>query len=476
VRAAYRDALRDAVRADLECSEGAVERAQDVVRGRFEFLNRGLDLPVIDWRARYVSHLWTYNLHYFDYAADLATAWLLTRERAFVDRFLELAGEWISATADGRSDGWDPYPTSLRTANWLRATLAFDDALPQEARARILASTHAQLRHLGRRLEWHLLGNHLLKNLHALALGGLVLEGAEAAEWRGRLRAAFWEQAAEQFESDGGHIERSPMYHAIALADVLEILHLDNLCGEPSSDDRLALAERAIRAFRAWTRPDGTLHLFNDAANGIAPDAARIAARARAAGIDWPDSPEGPWALPASGFFGYADEATGERFIIDAGPPGPPYQPAHAHCGVLSFELDMDGRAFIVDSGTSGYEGDPLRAYVRSTRAHNTVMIGDREQSEVWGVFRMARRAVVPYARIERPPGAFVFSGACSPYHDRAAVHHRLVARTDAGWRIIDRVAGAVGARVAGYLHVHPDFRLAADGESITADAGDTRI
>src|SRR5690606_2555175 len=67
----------------------------------------------------------------------------------------------------------------------------------------------------------------------------------------------------------------------------------------------------------------------------------------------------------------------------------------HAHCDLLSFELDLAGLPFAVDAGVSGYADAPLREFVRSTRAHNTVVIGGREQSEIWGVYRVARMAEV---------------------------------------------------------------------------------
>ena len=46
--------------------------------------------PPVDWTARHVSHLWSYNLHYFDYALDLAWQVVNTR-RAFPARMASSA-------------------------------------------------------------------------------------------------------------------------------------------------------------------------------------------------------------------------------------------------------------------------------------------------------------------------------------------------------------------------------------------------
>ncbi len=82
-----------------------------------------------------------------------------------------------------------------------------------------------------------------------------------------------------------------------------------------------------------------------------------------------------------------------DMMVIDCGAIGPDYQPGHAHCDTLSYELAIDGRRVIVDSGVHDYEPTQHRAYARSTPAHNTVVIDGQEQSEMWGVFRVARRA-----------------------------------------------------------------------------------
>ena len=101
----------------------------------------------------------------------------------------------------------------------------------------------------------------------------------------------------------------------------------------------------------------------------------------------------------ASGYFVIRN--LDDMLVVDCGEVGPDYQPGHAHCDTLSFELASDGRTIIVDSGVYDYEDSEMRRYVRSTRAHNTAMVDGCEQSEIWGAFRVARRAR-PIQRIDR--------------------------------------------------------------------------
>lgn len=446
------------------------EAADAVAAGRFRFLNREEELAEIDWLGRHVSHLWSYNLHYFDYALDLAHAYRASGDARYVRRLEALADGWIAATRGARGDGWEPYAVSLRVVNWAYALLLLGDAVAPPVRARMEESLLAQLGFLERRLELHILANHLQKNLKALVVGGLYFDGPAARRWLRRGTALLWRELMEQVLPDGTHYERSPMYHAIALGDFLETVDLLRAAGEPVPEECARRVARMAEAFGTLSRPSGAIHLFNDAAHGIAPERAWLDGMARrVCGLSIPD-PRGCLALPDGGYWGWA--GADERLLVDCGEPGPAYQPGHAHCDLLSFELDLAGRAVVVDAGVSGYDGDPLRAYVRGTRAHNTVMVDGREQSEMWGDFRVARRATVRGGAAKCGADGFTFRGAYSPYHDPAAVHHREIRRTAGAWEVRDRVEGARGKRLVSFLHLHPDFAARLDDGVIVAHAG----
>lgn len=454
-----------------------VRRADEVVNGVFRFLNRTERLDGVDWRRRYVSHLWSYNLHYFDYAIALAWAYRLTNDGRYARRLAQLLDSWIEGTVPGRGDGWEPYPTSLRVVNWIYALLLVGDRLEPSLRARVEASVYGQVAYLARRLEHHILANHLQKNYKALVVAGLVFGDARGRRWLRSGERGLWRELFEQVLPDGVQYERSPMYHAIALGDYLEAVMLLRAGGSSVPDEAVERIRSMVHALSVLSRPDGSLHLFNDAAQGIAPSPARLSSLSRLALGESIPRPEGAVALPEAGYFGWIGPEGGDRILIDCGDPGPRYQPGHAHCDLLSFELDLGGRPVVVDSGTSGYDGDPLREYVRSTRAHNTVEIGGREQSELWGTFRMARRAVVQYARQSASANEYRFTGAYTPFYSRRVAHHRVVTRRGGDWMVEDRVEGAGQGRLRGFLHLHPDFRIErADVEGIVARSDDGTV
>jgi uncharacterized heparinase superfamily protein len=434
---------------------GARVRAEAARRHEFAFVGTRLRLQPIDWGEEYVNPLWTYNLHYFDYARDLAQAYRETSDDRYLETIQTLVLDWISRCSP-RSAGWQPYPTSLRIVNWVYSLLLLGDALHADVRATIARSLAIQAAWLDRRLEYHLGANHLQVNYKALAIAGLYFEGAQARRWRERGFAGTWRAVTTQVLADGVHYERSPMYHAIALGDFLELVAFADAVGEAVSKDVRTRVREMVRAFGVLSRPDGTLHLFNDAANGIAPGRAELDRMAKAVLGAGMGTPVGRVALPDAGYWGWIDREQGMRLVLDCGEPGPKHQPAHAHCDLLSFELDLEGRPVVVDSGVCGYAGDPLRDYVRSTRAHNTVQLGRREQSEVWSVFRMGRHARVTRAQLDSE-GPFRFTGAYE-LHDGSAAHERTFDWDGARLRVEDRVAGADGELVRSFLHFHPDL------------------
>jgi uncharacterized heparinase superfamily protein len=138
--------------------------------------------------------------------------------------------------------------------------------------------------------------------------------------------------------------------------------------------------------------PDGEIALFNDSAFGIAPTPAEL--EDYAARLDFPTAvrpSDGLTHLHESGYIRIQKDAA--VLLLDVGPLGPDYLPAHGHADTLSFELSLHGQRVIVDTGVSRYSDGPVRLFERGTKAHNTVVVDGQDSSEVWGSFRVARRA-----------------------------------------------------------------------------------
>ena len=97
------------------------EQLEQLKRGEFLFLNQAKEIVQPDWNVRYVSHLWNYQFHYQVYIVWLMRAWADNGEVEARQRVGELIESWMATARIGVSDGWDAYPLSLRTVNWIYA-------------------------------------------------------------------------------------------------------------------------------------------------------------------------------------------------------------------------------------------------------------------------------------------------------------------------------------------------------------------
>lgn len=427
--------------------------------GRVRFLNieRELSRPDI-WQAADAERLWLYNLHYFD---DLAALDAHSREAWH----RELIDAWISDNPAALGVGWEPYPISRRVVNWIKWAHRANKLGPA-----VLGSLAQQIRLLENRIEWHLRGNHVLANAKALAFGGLFFSGAEADRWLDRGAEILVDQLSEQILPDGGHFERSPMYHAAVLEDILDLLNMAHAHPQRKHELMASACERMrelvpkmTRWLQAMCHPDGGIAFFNDAAFGIAPTFDALERYADALGVRCP-RPDGSVDLASSG---YARLQHGDWCLFfDAAPVGPDYQPGHAHADTLSFELSVGTERVITNSGTSTYEAGAQRDQERSTRAHNTVEVDGENSSEVWASFRVARRARPIDRRVEVSANDNFASCAHDGYRRLTGtpVHRRSLKVLSNGVHWTDRLEGTDEHHARGHIHLHPGTEVETSG------------
>lgn len=423
-----------------------------------------------DWNDVRRSRLWLYTCHYLDDLANDAPAC-----QAAAAQLLE---NWIAGNPPAAGVGWEPYPLALRIVNIVKWCARQPDPGPW------LPSLARQARALEGQIEYHLRGNHLFANAKALAFAGGFCSGPDAERWLHRGETLLRQQLQEQFLADGGHFERSPMYHALLLWDLCDLIELGACSGVESLQHVGAACRPVLDRGLAWLaalcHPDGDIPFFQDATLGVAPTFAQLRTRAdRLAAASAPAVADGVTVLDPSGYRAVAF-GTGTKLLVDVGSVGPAYQPGHAHAGTLSLELSIRGQRVVVNSGVSTYAVGPQRGRERGTAAHSTVEIDGRDSSEVWAAFRVGRRARVT-ARGQRSVGSTHEVWAT---HDGYAHlpggprHARHCICRPGGLEIVDRLSAPVERGVA-RLFLHPDVRvedparwLLPDGTRVTVAVG----
>ncbi|WP_344705329.1 alginate lyase family protein [Parerythrobacter jejuensis] len=436
-------------------------RAQSLLApGSFHFLNQPGDLAEIGWKDDRRELLWRYNQHYFDDLNALHAA-----ERA--DMHQDLIDNWLADNSAGDRPAFDPYPTSLRLVNWCKWLFAGHSPRPE-----MMQSMAVQARHLAQDLEYHLLGNHLLANAKALVFAGSVFEAAEAEEWRNCGLKILAREIPEQVLPDGGNFELSTMYHALGFEDVLDLINLSLAKPQLIDSRTVAYWRRTAAEMRFWLEsmchPDGEISNFNDAALGIAPPVDELLRYADALGVSG-NPGRGVVAVGDSAIWlrdsGYVRiESSGAVLLCDVAQVGPDYLPAHGHADTLSFELSVNGERLIVNGGTSCYGTSAERLAERGTRAHSTVTVGAANSSEVWGGFRVARRARPIGVKVEESATGVSVSAAHDGYArlPGSPRHKRTWQLDGSSLTVSDEVMPASEA-VAQYLF-HPARRISVSG------------
>ena len=416
----------------------------------FSFLNRTETLASPqDWNAGHLPKLWLYNSHYFD---DLNAR--DAQQRAEWHR--ELIGRWISENPAGQGNGWEPYPTSLRIVNWSKWLNSGNAPTPH-----IIQSLATQADWVSRRLEQHLLGNHLFANAKALVFAGCVLNGPEPDRWLVLGLKLLARELPEQILPDGGHFERSIMYHAILTEDVLDLIQIATLYPDRIAPEMAAgweeHASRMLHFLNGMTHPDRQISFFNDGAFGIAPDPEALFAYAATLAIKEPNASSKTELFAESG---YARLVSGPAIVLaDVARIGPDYLPGHAHADTLSFEFSLDGQRVFVNGGTSVYGGNRAqRMLERSTQNHNTVCVNDQNSSEVWSDFRVARRAKPSGVELRDLSHGHVLVGSHDGYRRiNGPVHKREWRLTEDTLVIEDTLTGPHLPAIARF-RIHPDL------------------
>ncbi|MDN5125917.1 alginate lyase family protein [Aliarcobacter butzleri] len=320
----------------------------------------------IDWNFSEYGKLWIYNLTYFEYLKEKENISLIYD---FIENISSI------------KDGLEPFPISLRGINWIKFLTKYEIK-----DKKIDDSLYAQYYILIDKLEYHLLGNHLLENGFSLLFGAYYFQNEAFYK---KAKKILTKELDEQILDDGAHFELSPMYHQLMLFRVLDCINLVQN-NNWKNKDLLMFLEGKASLMLGWLEnisyQNGEIPLFNDSTNKIAPSSKKLFEYASQLNIEITYK-----NLNQSGY----RKITKENYecILDIGEIGASYIPGHAHADTFNFELYIKEKPFIVDTGLSTYNIGKQRNIERSTKAHNTVEINNENSSEVWGGFRVANRA-----------------------------------------------------------------------------------
>lgn len=412
----------------------------------FTFLNQTKAFPVgVDWEYGDFGKLWTYHLNYFDFLNDEHLS-LATRTNLIKDYYKQRKFHVI---------GMNPYPIALRGINWIKF-LAMHQIHEFDA---FLYDQYVLLR---KQLEYHLLGNHLLEDAYSLLFGAIYFSNKK---WYDKASRLLLNQLSEQILADGGHFERSPMYHVILLERLLDCINLltsnpDYFTGQDDLENMLRLNAAKMSGWLSSMQPfTDALPMVNDSSNNMLPTLQALAHYAQDLEIEKPNL-----GLGESGYRWYRKSKYDA--LIDIGEIGPDYIPGHAHADTFNTLLFYDGEPVLVEAGTSTYQNTAIRWFERGTTAHNTVAYDNQNSSQVWSAFRVARRAKV---RIEKEEANLV-TASHDGYKHLGILHRRSWRFMEDNITIIDEMVGENQKYSYAYFHFREDTRLMVKNKSVISE------
>ena len=387
----------------------------------------------IDWNFNQFGKLWTYNLNYFDF---------LNQSKMTKEIGLNLILDYIKKD-EILIDGKEPYPISLRGINWIKFLSG-----NQINNLVINKTLHNHYTLLFKNIEYHLLGNHLLENAFSLLFGAFYFQD-EKLYYKSKKILIY--ELKEQILNDGGHFELSPMYHQIILFRVLDCIQLIKL-NSWKNDELLNFLKVISSKMMSWlkevTFENGDIPCVNDSTFNIAPSSEELFNYADQIGVLTKKI-----VLSDSGYRMFRNNKF--ELFVDVGNVGPTYQPGHAHSDTLSFILYVNNKPVFVDTGVSTYEKNYKRQTERETTAHNTVVINSQDQTQVWGGFRVAKRAKVKNLK----QGVDFIEAEHDGYKNLGVNHLRRFSVDKFCVQILDTIVNNSNYNQTAYFHLHPSLK-----------------
>ncbi|MDD3534865.1 MAG: alginate lyase family protein [Candidatus Cloacimonetes bacterium] len=448
----------------------------------------------------------------FHFGLLLGIAYRYTQDEKYYQRFRTLILDWIEENPFMHSINWGcTQDIAIRAVNWIWALHLFQYPIKKDTTfyKKIIHSLYQHGVHVYYRPEKQMFNNHnhYLGDLAGQIYLGLLFSKTKAGKaWLGWGTKELFREMRTQILPSGSSYERSTNYHRL-VADLCfsSVIQLHKAGYEIPQDIWYRL-EKMLEFIMYYLKPNGfppvigdqddaRLHPFSVASNleyrellamgAVVFNRSDFKAAAGFYPVDgimllgggslesFHNIEVNPISLrskafPDAGFYIIRQDKD-YMFINNSGQSKYPElgQGTHTHSDLLSFELFMEDKSFIVDPGSYIYSADPnARTLFRSTKMHNTVVIDGKDQSELsreylWGFSRNAIPKTLNWIDNDE---MVLFEGEHSGYMrlKSPAIHKRRIEynKKSREWLITDFLIGKNQHQVEIYFHFDADIPL----------------
>jgi hypothetical protein len=441
----------------------------------------------------------------------LGKAYRLTGDERYREAAKRLVCDWIERNPVGRGVNWTCameaalramsilflfnllWPLREEESDWRdRVTLA----LWQHS---LYIESHLEFSHISR-------SNHYLSDIVGLYCLSAFLDGPEADVRRRLYRSRVEREILHQVYEDGGDYEASLGYHVLVaqlFTTAVLVMRAEGASPGPAFATRLqrmyellaTASDEMGRLPHVGDCDDGRVELLIDDLEQVsrpAPcrDSLRVSGLlgiGRALfnqpslgrhddalwyGLSRPTQTAPPAPRRAAlAVFRQSGIAVARRknatVMFFAMPNGIHGKGSHTHNDKLSVVLRVEGAELFCDSGTGCYTRDvALRNGLRSTKAHNTVVVKDQEQNIIpkgkGGAFSCGDEAMVSPLEWETSNDNLWLRASHFGYRRIGVTHSRTLRWEDDGYITIeDEFAGAGECSIQAHYHLDPSWRVA---------------
>lgn len=478
-----------------------------------------------------IKFLWELNRHLW--WVPVAQAYAATGEPRYLDAIGRWLGSWLRDCPYPLGANWSsPLEHGIRLINWSviwhliggQRSALFAGAAGSSLLDRWLDAVFLHMRFVRTHYSRYTsAGNHRIGEAAGVYVGALTWPvWTECEPWAREAKNIIETETQKQFSPEGVNREQAFCYHRFALEFLLAAISCGSSNGDAFSSAFADRVEAAVGFLAACIDAGGNVPRYGDGddgqafslswGNGISPAQAIVAIGARLfhrpelttteamdVACAWlapalAHRPEGashgagsrplPGAYGAGGFailgrhLGDADEI---RVLFDVGPLGYNRTAAHGHADVLAVTVSACGRELLVDSGTYCYNSAPdLRRHLRSTAAHNTLLVDGENQSPYGGSFLWLRDVATCIERATSMGGVDTIIASHDGYARlRDPVRHRREVEfrvSEAVLTITDSIEAKEPHPVAVRWHLAPECEVVRDGDVIAISSDGVRL
>lgn len=388
---------------------------------------------------------WTWQLNRHFHWIDLADAYRETGDEKYARAWEKELRSWIAQcprpadSGNRKGSAWRTLDTGIRAGStWPYAFEIFRHSpeVSDEAVWLIFAAQRENALHLQ---EYPTGGNWKIMESNGLGhVGFMFPEIREADRFAETAIERIQEEIEKQFYPDGTHQEFAPHYAAAGcLANFYALARIAEQGGSPLPDSFWNTLAHLVSALARIADPEGIAPPVH---NSHKIDIKNIY-QDIAAGRDPERYGRAPWAQAESDLVPYGGYAVFRRensyALFDAGPRGT----SHFHDDDLQLLTYAHGREFAIDPATPNYTTEPISRHLRSSGAHNVVLLDGRLHKPAVEIHRP--RAPAPISFYGRGPVQIGAARRTLLQEERGATfdHERVVLDVDGlGWVVLDRL------------------------------------